>query len=126
MKPIDWPLVGLLLPLVILVALARNAAEAKAPANADPDLAPWFQGLTAPSGMSCCAEADGHILADSEWRIIADHYEIKVKGAWVAVPQDRVLDRADNPTGGAVAFYPTPWEEAAPPPVCCFVRPSET
>ena len=103
----------MILALLLLIA---------APSTADPSLAPWFQSLQAPSGMSCCALADGHILKDSEWRIVGDHYEILVAGKWIEVPADAVLNQVENPTGGAVAFYPP----SGAPPLYCFVRPSET
>jgi hypothetical protein len=102
---------------LLLVALLVNA-----PSSADPDLSPWFQSLKSPMGMSCCAQADGHILHDSEWRAVKDGYEVLINGAWVPVPAESVLQRADNPTGGAVVFYPP----SGAPPIYCFVRPAET
>jgi hypothetical protein len=111
---------------VALAIVAAVAAGAAPPRSSDPDLAPWFRALQAPSGMSCCDRADGHILADGDWRTAGDGYEIKIQGQWVAVPPEAVLQRADNPTGGAVAFYPAPWTGGGAPPIYCFVRPAET
>jgi hypothetical protein len=114
---------GLFIGAIIL--LAAITAAAAPPQNADPSLAPWFRSLTNPNvgGMSCCAEADGHILRDSDWRVAGDHYQIRIGTEWVDVPLQAVLNRVDNPTGGAVAFYPSGIET---PPIYCFVRPVES
>lgn len=113
-------------PLLCLVAvLVSGTALAAPPPNADPSLAPWFRSLKSPvyDGMSCCAEADGHILRDGDWRIVGNRYEVKIHGKWRIVPPRAVLNRADNPTGGAVAFYPPGIRN---PPIYCFVRPAES
>ncbi len=64
-----------------IVLLATFAAAAAPPQNADPALAPWFRSLINPVvGLSCCAESDGHILRESDWRVNGNRYEIRVAG----------------------------------------------
>ena len=110
----------------MLLAFATLAAHASPPPSASPALAPWFQSLRDPvSGVSCCAEVDGHILSDDDWRTTNNGYQVRIKGEWLDVPPSRVLDRTDNPTGGAVVFYErSRWLEH--PPVICFIRPADT
>jgi hypothetical protein len=118
------------LRVAIFVFFATATATAAPPQNADPSLASWFRSLTNPVvGLSCCAEADGHILSDSDWRANGDRYEIRVNGTWWPVPPETVLNHVPNPTGGAVAF----WEAHGhnnnndkPPNIYCFVRPVES
>jgi len=119
--------VRLSFPLGALLFLVAATAAAAPPQNADPALGSWFRSLTDPIvGLSCCAEADGHILSDSDWRANGDRYEIRVAGAWWPVPPETVLNHVPNPTGGAVAFW-EPHRHAAnrAPKIYCFVRPAE-
>lgn len=95
------------------------------PPNADPALAPWFQGLRDKDGMQCCSIAD---CRPTQYRNVGDDYEVLVQKPqfdigepkWVLVPKAKILDRIDNPTGGAVVCW-TPYRG-----VLCFVRASET
>ena len=97
--------------LLVIPAVWTRAAP---PENADPALAPWFQGLRQPgSRMSCCSIAD---CRQTDSRVAGDHYEAFVQGQWRAIPPDKVLPRADNPTGRAVVC----WSPAFG--IMCFVR----
>ena len=120
--------------LIILALFAIGSiAHSAPPAKTDPALAPWFQSLSNPNlnGMSCCAEADGRILRDDMWRIIGDGYQVYLhgdkpgRGKWIDVPPKAVLNRVDNPTGGAVVFLHT-FGGNDHPTVLCFVRPVES
>ena len=117
---------------LVILAMLTVPAMARAPAMSDPDLAPWFRSLRTPSNtMSCCDQSDGHILKDNEIQITSDnsetlargdlHYQISIDGAWVPVPNEAILQRADNPTGQYVAFWLPGTTN-----ILCFVRPSET
>lgn len=113
-----------LLLAAALASLSLAPALASPPAKTDPALAPWFQSLRNPAlGISCCAEAGGHILGDADWCVVGNTYQLRISGEWQDVPAGAVLDRVDNPTGGAVAFYPPGVDH---PPVYCFIRPVET
>lgn len=119
------------MPKAVLLALAAvtidlfifGLARASPPDKVDPALAPWFKSLRNPAlGYSCCADADGHILRDEDWRIAGNSYQVLINGGWQDVPPEAVIQRADNPTGGAVVFYPPGIDH---PPIYCFLRPSE-
>ena len=118
----------LALRVAAIVFLATATATAAPPPNADPSLASWFRSLTNPVvGLSCCAEADGHILSDADWRSNGAGYEIRVNGTWWPVPPETVLNHVPNPTGGAVAFWESHrHQNDRPPNIYCFVRPVES
>ena len=98
--------------------LAAVGASAAPPEGADPALAPWFQSLRQPgTGTSCCSMAD---CRATDYRTDGDSYEALIENRWVVVPQDKILQRVDNPTGRAVVCW-TPMRG-----IMCFVRASET
>jgi hypothetical protein len=111
--------------VVVAVATSTFVAvgvRAKPPDHVDPALISWFQSLSNPiSGLSCCAEYDGHILASRDWRVTADGYQVQIAGSWHDVPPQAVLNHIANPTGGAVAFFPPGGS-----PIYCFVRPTDS
>lgn len=107
-----------------IIGVARLCWGA-APPNADPGLAPWFQSLQRPDdGGSCCDVAD---CRQVDYRTAGDHYEVwidkkdfpVVESVWVPVPSDKILKRADNPTGRAIVCF-TPAMG-----VMCFVKASQ-
>lgn len=118
---VAWAIIIAFLALICWAATLKPAHSAS-PSNADPEFSAWFHDLRNPTtGGICCDQADGHILGDGEWRAKGDSFEAIVEGAWRDVPKEVVLNRVDNPTGGAVIFYPSGGYT-----IFCFVRPSET
>ena len=98
--------------------LVAATASAQPPVNTDPALAPWFRSLLQPgTRISCCALAD---CRETDYRMTADHYEARIRGKWIVVPSDKILQRTDNPTGRAVVCW-TP--ETG---IMCFVRATES
>lgn len=63
--------------------------------------ADFFRSLKRPDfpWMSCCNEQDCDFTDD--WRTTKDGFEVRIAGEWVAVPPERVLNRA-SPSGRAV------------------------
>lgn len=55
----------------------------------------------------------------TEYRASAEGYEALIDGAWLRVPQDKVLHRVANPIGRAVVCY-MPGRG-----ILCFVTPDE-
>jgi hypothetical protein len=53
-------------------------------------------------------------------RLSGDHYEALIEGEWRRVPEHLILNRADNPTGRAVAC----WTKQTG--ILCFVRAPES
>ncbi len=103
-----------------LLACAMLAAPSRAapPPDADPAMAPWFNSLRQPgSGISCCSIADCRPV---DYRVVDKHYEAYIEGEWRPVPPDKVLTRADNPTGRAIVC----WTKLSG--IMCFVRGPET
>lgn len=99
-------------------AACATLARAAPPQNADPALAPWYQSLRQPdTGVSCCSIAD---CRATDYRTDGDHYEVLIDNKWTLVPQDKILQRVDNPVGRAVVC----WTPALG--IMCFVRATET
>ncbi|HUZ74231.1 MAG TPA: hypothetical protein VMU87_14715 [Stellaceae bacterium] len=112
-----WRFSGAVTVACLMVG-CTGVAKAAPPKNADPALAPWFNGLRQPgTGASCCSTADCRI---SQYRTEADGYEVLIDGQWVRVPPEAVLDHTSNPTGRAVVCYLPDHQ------ILCFVRPAET
>ena len=87
---------------IVLTCLAGHA-RAGPPPDADPALAPWFNGLRQPwTNALCCSVADCRTV-DS--RLNNGRYEALIEGEWHPVPDDHILNRGDNPTGRAVACW---------------------
>lgn len=108
--------------LVAASVFFAAGARGTPPEHVDPALAPWFRSLDNPvSGISCCAEYDGHILASGDWRATPSGYQVQISGAWHDVPPQAVLNNVENPTGSAVAFFPPGGS-----PIYCFVRPTDS
>jgi hypothetical protein len=106
------------LALFAAICFAVSPGMAAPPDGADSKLTPWFEGLRQPgTGKSCCSIADCRPV---DYRTSGDHYEALIRGNWVAIPADKVLQRVDNPTGNAVVCW-TPTLG-----VMCFVRAAET
>jgi hypothetical protein len=100
---------------LLVIAAPLRAAP---PPDADPAQAPWFNSLRQPgSGISCCSVADCRPV---DYRTVDNHYEAFIEGEWLAVPPERVISRADNPTGRAVVC----WTKLSG--IMCFVRGPET
>ena len=88
--------------LIGLTCLAGHA-DAAPPPDADPALAPWFNGLRQPwTNALCCSVADCRTVNS---RLNNGRYEALIEGEWRPVPDDHILNRADNPTGRAVACW---------------------
>jgi hypothetical protein len=95
-----------------------SGVMAAPPEDADAYLAPWFNSLSALDGTPCCAMADCRRTTS---RLSADGYEVLIDDSWVAVPWDRLVQTAYNPTGQAVVCC-APRTKI----ILCFVRPPDT
>lgn len=52
----------------------------------------WWECHKQPvNGISCCSEADGHSLKDTDWGSDGNHYKIRVEGVWFPVPENTIL-----------------------------------
>jgi hypothetical protein len=110
--------------LILNLALAAIAyigsqvgTVAAPPEDADPSVTPWFNGLLAPDGTTCCSIADCRRTIS---RLAGNGYETLIDNTWVTVPWDRVLPTTHNPTGQAVVCY-APRTKI----ILCFVRPPD-
>lgn len=80
-----------------------GASVARPPPDPDARSHAWFESLIDPDTMiPCCGEADCWIV---DARVAVDHHEALVRGVWLAVPDDKIVHRSDNPTGQAVLCW---------------------
>jgi hypothetical protein len=108
---------------LLLFALPCLAAP---PPDADPDgpLHAWFEHQHSIAGSWCCKVADGHILAESDWRASSGHYEVWINRTWRPVPATALRDPVGgaNPTGHAVVWWTRAGNETV---ILCFAPGSE-
>lgn len=113
-------MIGPALIALFISTIVTGAAMARPPANPDPALAPWYEGLRQPgTGAPCCSMAD---CRNVNARSTKNGYQVLVSGAWIDVPP-RVVLNVSNPTGMPVACWiQTPAEKGAMVTIImCFV-----
>lgn len=92
-----------------MVCMPVAGMWAAPPAGYDPNSPThrWFEAQYSRGGQWCCNVADGHLLEDSDWRLIGDHYEVKLFGVWRSISADALRDPkgGPNPTGHAIVWY---------------------
>jgi hypothetical protein len=111
---------------IIAALLFLHTGVAAHPPEAE--FADWFRSLKEPgtegmagSGVSCCSPASDCQMTDYETDA-EGRYWIIAEGERIQVPPDKILQRADNPTGRGVACLR---HHDGHPVVRCFVRASE-
>ena len=97
--------------LAMLALLTPSSGLAKPPLGlqVDPELHAWFERQHSVTGAWCCDISDGQMLADDEWRVVGEHYEVRILGMWLGVGPSQLRDPAGgpNPTEHAVVWYTT-------------------
>lgn len=89
--------------LVAASLLVVGTSVARPPPNPDSSWSPWFESLIDQETMlPCCGEADCRVV---DARVAFNHHEALVQGAWLPVPEDKIVHRADNPTGRAILCW---------------------
>lgn len=85
----------------------------------------WFETLRVPGaegddpvGVGCCGAADCHVVPA---RADRNGWQIYAENKWWVVPKQAILDKHDNPTGGAVACWVG--KQPTPKNILCFVVP---
>jgi hypothetical protein len=73
--------------MLALVAIA-NAHDPRYPV--DDKMMAWFHTLASGKG-SCCADADGNVIADVDWESRDGHYRVHIDGNWIEVPDSAVI-----------------------------------
>ncbi len=111
---------------VALVAVVSMCAHAAPPAGADLSMRSWYESLIDPkTGGSCCGEGDCRHYPTATYTDAGGktHYQVLFKDVWMAVPDDRILERTDNPTGDIVTcIYPDEFQEKPSPFVMCLIK----
>lgn len=90
----------LLVLLLCSPALARDLDGR----YADSPLKSWFEGLRADgSKVPCCDIADGEKISDVDWTTKDGHYQVRLDGKWIDVP-DAAVVTVPNKFGPAVVW----------------------
>jgi hypothetical protein len=111
---------------IVLLLFALPCFAAPPPgADLDGPLHAWFEHQHSITGAWCCKVADGHILAESDWRAAGGHYEVWIDGTWRPVPATALRDSLGkpNPTGHAVVWWTRVGHETV---ILCFAPGTET
>jgi len=65
----------------------------------------WFEHQRNLANQSCCEIADGHRVDDADWKSDgAEHYQVRLDGKWIAVPDASVINPPDRPIDYAVVW----------------------
>jgi hypothetical protein len=89
--------------LAVLVLFSSAAALAHDRHYAiDDKMLNWFKGLKSANGP-CCADADGNVVKDSDWRSKDGHYQVFLENQWVDVPDSAVV-KAPNLYGPTMVW----------------------
>jgi hypothetical protein len=112
--------------LAFALSLCTAGAAAANPGN--PAFSAWIDDLQNPATGLSCDNFDPHLLGNADWRYDGRHYQIRIAERWRDVPSPAVIDRSDNPTGSAVAFYvdAADHDGSVAPLVYCFIRPAQS
>jgi hypothetical protein len=110
--------VAFLLVALPCLAVPPPAADLNGPLHA------WFDHQHSVTGSWCCKLADGYILADGDWRISGDHYEVWINNIWLSVPPTSLRDPLGGPnlTGHAVVWWTQVGHETV---ILCFAPGNE-
>ena len=96
--------------------LAIAPAKAQPPANADPELAPFYHGLTLPGQNQgyCCSAADCRSVVaewrNGHWEVFIDKktYGESAPNDWRSVPDSKISpdpDVSKKPEGATACWY---------------------
>jgi hypothetical protein len=114
--------------LLSMVLLLSWASRAHAHEPGEPD-AEWYNSLGGHAVGCCGAHHDCGAIGDADYRAsqLPDYdYEVRIRGEWIPVPRDALLQYTRNPTGRPVVCVGYRFDhEIKVPWVRCFVLPSE-
>lgn len=106
--------------LTVILAAAMTPIMALERASAHdrqhPELNHWYESLRSGKGP-CCDGSEATRLDDAEWESKDGHYRVRIRGEWVDVPDDAVVE-GPNLDGRAMVW---PYYEDGHPRVRCFM-----
>jgi hypothetical protein len=112
-----WLLVALMYAFLVVACstmmLARDHGQF---ANSTPEMRDWFNSLASGKGP-CCSDADGTALSDVDWQTHDGHYQVRIGGQWIDVPDDAVL-HGPNKAGRTMVW---PMYVDGHPTIRCFI-----
>jgi hypothetical protein len=114
----------MILLIAFLLIVAPSLAAPPPDADLNGPLHTWFEHQHSVTGDWCCSLADGHLLAETEWRASSGRYEVWINRAWHTVPATALRDPlgGPNPTGRAVVWWSQVGDEIV---IHCFAPGNE-
>jgi hypothetical protein len=92
----------IILGLIFLVSVVMHAS---AGGHVDDPNHDWFEHQRNSAGKPCCEIADGHRVDDADWKSDgAGHYQVRLEGKWIPVPDAAVINPHDRPIDYAVVW----------------------
>jgi len=92
----------IILGLIFLVSVVMCAV---AGGHIDDPNHDWFEHQRNSAGKPCCEIADGHRVDDADWKSDgAGHYQVRLEGKWIPVPDAAVINPHDRPIDYAVVW----------------------
>ena len=92
--------------LSILVLTLGMTMSANAHDYDRPELAPWFQGLANRAQVRCCDGSEAVYVSDPDWRSMDGHYQVRINGQWLNVPDSAVVNAPNLYGPTLVWMYP--------------------
>ena len=92
----------IILGIIFLVSVVMRAV---AGGHIDDPNHAWFEHQRNSAGKPCCEIADGHRVDDADWKSDgAGHYQVRLDGKWIPVPDAAVINPHDRPIDYAVVW----------------------
>jgi hypothetical protein len=96
--------IGIFLTVLLLASIPRGHARDLDGRYADSPNHEWVKSLHSPAGLWCCDISDGRALVDADWRSHDGHYQVKLNGEWLDVPDSAVIGEP-NRLGQAIVWF---------------------
>jgi len=88
-----------------LIVLLLLSSSAFAGGHIDDPNHVWFEHQRNSAGQPCCEIADGHQVDDADWKSDGTgHYQVRLEGKWIAVPDAAVINPSDRPIDYTVVW----------------------
>jgi hypothetical protein len=76
---------------IALLIMLMLQIPAHAHDHSRPELDGWFKGLQSSSKAPCCDGSDAMRLDDVDWISKGGHYQVRLEGEWIDVPDDAIV-----------------------------------
>ena len=118
---ISAPMITVGIVLCLMWVFSASARDLDGRYAASP-LKNWFDKLRSGRGP-CCSDADGTALSDVDWQTKDGHYQVRIGGKWLDVPDDAVIKEPNR--AGVTMVWPMKYMDGSIQ-IRCFIAGSMT